>query len=253
MSYIINAACGCNMGKVRKNNEDNFCFANKILPLQNRGMNYVFSQKVDLSSFPLFAVFDGMGGEDYGEVASYTAAQTAAKHARLTETYLVSPREFLKELCEKTNSAVCEKGTELASEYMGTTLAALLFTEDFAYICNLGDSRIYRIRDNEIMQLSHDDVEPEAIYPYKKPRLTQHLGIPETELLLQPHIGKTSVKKGDTFLICSDGLTDMLSNVEICSVAKNHASAKQTVADLITNALNNGGRDNVAVIVCKIV
>ena len=106
MDIYIKAACGCNIGKIRKNNEDNFYFGGRMLPMHNNGLHTVYSQKFNLDEVPMFAVFDGMGGEELGEVASFIAAETSHKHAQYLKKYLVSPREFLIKMCTDMNLAV---------------------------------------------------------------------------------------------------------------------------------------------------
>lgn len=249
---IIEAACGCNIGRIRKNNEDNFYFCGRMLPQDNNGLRTVYTQKVRLDEIPLFAVLDGMGGEEAGEAASYIAAQTADRLAAQLKKFLIAPRDFLEQLCTEMNRAVCRESAKLTFGRMGSTVAALLFFGDQPYVCNLGDSRVYRLRDNELLQLSVDHVE--AIPPGvgRKPRLMQHLGIFEDEMRLEPHVAKGTAEKGDIFLLCSDGLTDMLTSVEICTILKENRSVKRAAEKLIGLALEHGGKDNVTVIICKV-
>ena len=135
---------------------------------------------------------------------------------------------------------------------MGSTIAMLMFFGDQPYVCNLGDSRIYRFRDDELMQISEDHLEPVPPGSGRKPRLVQHLGIFEEEMRLEPYIAKGALKRGDVFLLCSDGLTDMVSPAEICLILKETRSEKRAVERLIELALEHGGRDNTTVIVCRI-
>lgn len=252
MEIVIEAACGCDTGRVRKNNEDNFYFGGRMLPRNNNGLRMVYTHKLKSDEMPLLAVFDGMGGEESGEVASFLAADMADRCAEQLKKYCIAPRDFFEDMCTRMNRAVCEESQKLAFGRMGSTVAALLFVSDTAYVCNLGDSRVYRLRDNELMQISVDHTELQPSNVTRKPRLMQHLGIFEDELRLEPYIAKGTVEKDDRYLICSDGLTDMLSNVEICSIIKAHKSVKQATAKLIERALKNGGKDNVTVILCRV-
>lgn len=252
MILQLSAACGCNMGRVRKNNEDNFYFDGRSLPEENRGLSGCIAKKVFLENDVIMGVFDGMGGEEYGEKASFAATEIMKEKADQCRRYTVGSRSFLSQLCIDMNRAVCERQKELYVTRMGTTAAILLFVPDEVYACNLGDSRIYRLRDNELSQISVDDTEPIPEGVHRKAGLIQFLGIPEDELSLEPHIVKCELKRGDQFLICSDGLTDMLSNLEICSIIRQHVSVKQSVEHLISRALQQGGRDNVTVIVIRI-
>lgn len=252
MIFHLSAACGCSIGHVRKNNEDNFYFDGASLTEENNGLNGIISKKHLLESEICFAVFDGMGGEEYGEKASFSAVDTMRKRMSLKKTYVSGPRMLLQNLCTEMNRSVCERQQELHTSRMGTTAAILLFVPDEVYACNLGDSRIYRLRDNEFSQVSVDDVEKQPPEVRHKPYLTQHLGIPEEDLTLEPHILKCELKKGDIFLICSDGLTDMMTNMDICETLRQHISVKRMVKHLINGALRNGGRDNTTVIVVAV-
>ena len=252
MGIVIKAACGCNVGKIRKNNEDNFYFGGRILPQNNSGLRNIYRKKFALDKSPLFAIFDGMGGEEAGEVASFVAAEIAKEYARYFKEHDSDPDELLLKMSDDMNRAVCVEMDNLGGGRMGSTLVALTFTKDQLYTCNLGDSRIYRYRDDNLLQLSQDDIELLPPGVNRKPCLMQHLGIFEDELKLEPHIVNETVKKGDVLLICSDGLTDMVSLVEICSILKDFRSEKRAVKKLIELALEHGGKDNTTVIVCRI-
>ncbi len=249
---IIESACGCNPGRIRQNNEDNFYFSGRIMPQENMGLKTVYVQKMDTSDMPLFAVFDGMGGEASGEVASFISAETMVKGAEQMKKYLLSPRPFLEKLCADMNRAVCEESSKLTFGRMGSTVASILFWGDMAYACNIGDSRIYRFRDHELLQISTDHVENLPANSKHKAGLMQFLGMPEDEIRLEPSISKGELARGDKFLICSDGVTDMLSNIEICSIMKDHQSVKRIAEELIKQSMKNGGKDNITAIVCKV-
>ena len=252
MLFQLSAACGCNIGRVRFNNEDNFFFDGKSLTEENAGLSGYVVKKVYLEKEILFGVFDGMGGEEFGEKASFAAAECAGKTMDRCRRFAVGPRSLLLQLCAEANRSICRKRDELLVNRMGTTAAMLLFVPDEVYVCNLGDSRIYRLRDNELLQVSVDDTEklPEGVS--RKAGLTQFLGIPEDELSLEPHIVKSELKRGDIYLICSDGLTDMLTNVEICMILREHISIRQCAQHLIAGALKNGGKDNVTAIIIRV-
>ena len=240
------------MGRVRKNNEDNFFFDGISLPETNTGMSGCIVMKAYLEREKCFGVFDGMGGEEYGEKASFTAVELMREKADKSMRYTCGSRAFLTQLCTEMNRAVCARQQELYVHRMGTTAAMLLFEPDEVYACNLGDSRIFRLRDNELSQISVDDTEHLPEGSQRKAGLTQFLGVPEDELSLEPHIVKCELKRGDLYLICSDGLTDMINNLNICMILRQHISVRKTAQHLITRALQNGGRDNVTVMVMRI-
>jgi len=252
MDYIIHAAVGCHKGKIRRNNEDNLYFDGKILPEMHNGLNHPMRKKVPADQNPVFCIFDGMGGEDCGERASYLAASTLSDTIRDTEGYLLNPREFLIAACDRMNEEVFAVSMQLEEGRMGTTVSCLYFTSDEVYACNLGDTKAYRLRDDVLFQLTKDHVEYQSPNAKSKPRLTQFLGIDPEELTLVPYIAKGELQKGDIYLICSDGLTDMVTNIEICAILKESISLKKCVEKLIDLANKNGGRDNITIILCRV-
>ena len=253
MSYMLDAACLCNTGKVRKNNEDNFFFDNRCLEVNNTGLKHPVSMAKPLRRELCVAVFDGMGGENFGEYASSAAAECMQHMTRRLKDYLISERNFLSAACAKINDAVVAKQKEMCTERMGSTMVALYFSHNHVYVCNIGDSRAYRLRSGELLQLSVDHVERHKNPTNKKSPLTQHLGINPDDLLIEPYIAKGDLQQGDQYLICSDGLTDMLTNFEIDDILRSTITPEDCVQRLVNTALEKGGKDNITVIVCRII
>ena len=132
-------------------------------------------------------------------------------------------------------------------------MVCLYLSGRYAYVCNVGDSRAYRLRDGEFLQLSCDHVEKRPGRDQKKAALTQHLGFGSEEIEIEPYIAKGELKRGDTYLLCSDGLSDMLTNFEITDIMLGCEDAEDCVRQLIDSALQHGGRDNITAIVCKLI
>lgn len=252
MRLSIDAACGCNVGKIRKNNEDNFFFDSKCLELDNLGLRNTACFSDSLKNGLMLAVFDGMGGENYGEVASFTAARQMQSITRSLSDYFVSERKYLSKLTMQLNDAIVAEKKELCTDRCGSTMVALYFSSGYVYTCNIGDSRAYRLRDGEFLQLTVDHVEKRPEGERKKAPLTQHLGIDSEDMQIEPYIAKGKINKGDTYLLCSDGLTDMLTNFEISDIMLQNENPVDCVECLIKAALEHGGRDNITVIVCRI-
>lgn len=250
MYFTLDAACLCNTGKVRKRNEDNFFFNGRCLAPGNNGLKHAVTMTKELSEETMLAIFDGMGGEDFGDLASFTAASCMKESLQIIEDYYIPEKRFLKDLCGKMNEAVLKKQQEMCTERMGTTLVSLYFSQGYVYVCNLGDSRAYRLRSGEFLQLSKNHVELRE--GEKKGPLTQHLGIRPEDFLIEPYIAKGELRRGDQYLLCSDGLTDMLTNVEIDGIMCDTVTAEECAQRLVDAALEKGGKDNVTVIVCKI-
>lgn len=252
MPYILDAACLCNTGKVRKNNEDNFFFDGRCLEAENDGLKHPATMTKTLRRELCVAVFDGMGGENFGEYASFAAADCMQYMTRKLKDYFIPERKFLNRMCLTINEAVVAKQQEYCTDRMGSTMVALYFSHGYVYVCNLGDSRAYRLRNGEFLQLSEDHVEKREGQQRKKAPLTQHLGIDPENFLIEPYIAKGELERGDQYLLCSDGLTDMLSNLEIDEIMYASLSAEECAQKLVDAALEKGGRDNVTVIVCRI-
>lgn len=252
MRFTMEAACGCHVGKVRKNNEDNFFFDGRCLDQENCGLDGTLSFEARPANGSMVAVFDGMGGENFGEAASWAAARTMQQTRRRLADCFVSRQKSLLRLATKLNEAVVREKQTLGTERMGTTMVSLCFSSGRVYTCNVGDSRAYRLRGGELTQLSEDHVERNLRPGRRKPALTQHLGIDPAALQLEPHITRNDLRKGDVYLLCSDGLTDMLTDPEISGVMLDSRDARTCVRELIRAALERGGRDNITVIICKI-
>ena len=252
MAFVIEAACGCNIGKIRKNNEDNFYFDGKCLEEENNGLKNSEYFVAPIKRGLCYAVFDGMGGENYGEIASFAAAHQMQQTERTLGDYFISEKKYLNRLSISLNDAVLQAKRKLCTDRMGTTMVALYFSGRYAYVCNIGDSRAYRLREGDFLQISKDHVEFRPGREHRKAPLTQHLGIDPEDMLIEPYIAKGELKKGDMYLLCSDGLTDMLSNLEISCLMHDSNRVDECASHLIQAALEKGGRDNITVIVCRI-
>ena len=187
----------------------------------------------------LFAVFDGMGGALCGKEASVLAARELEKQTKTEE---------LDALCFSMNESICQYMQENDVKTMGTTVAMVRFDDETLTYCNVGDSRIYLIQSLSMYRLSKDH----TVSAFAGRRvLTQHLGIPPKEMLIEPHLGSVPVKSGDVVLLCSDGLTDLLSEAEIGKIIVTHPcmDAAQTLREA---ALQHGGKDNISIILIQI-
>lgn len=209
----------------------------------------------------LFGVADGMGGHQGGEVASAMAVELAARHA--TERSLDS----LMDAARKANRAIFEKaGSDRELHGMGTTLVALQVVDgaegdEIAWI-NVGDSRIYLMRDDDLRQLSHDHSlvedlvrdgrlsrEDAASHPQRN-ILTRALGI-DVDVKVD---GSTLMPLlGDRYLLCSDGLFNEVPLDQIASVLRRLENPDDAASELVRLANENGGRDNITVVVVDVI
>ena len=250
---IVRAACGSHIGNVRKNNEDNFCLDGIYL---DRDHNETAEIHLWKKSFlrrtgSFFAVFDGMGGGDYGEVASYAAAEAASAFLSEGEMDAADISASLIKFCEQTNRKVYRAGCNLGAWQMGCTLVSVYNLYDRIWVCNLGDSRCCLLRDGELMQISVDHVEhrnpQDGDAAGRKPYITQYLGVDPEEMQIEPCIKSLTLQDGDRLLLCSDGLTDMVPEQKIRETLLAVTDPETAVQTLIDMALQAGGRDNVTV------
>jgi len=251
----LNYAVRTHQGKIRENNEDNFYWNGKIRADVNE--NQVCYHGTEAMGMVLAAVCDGMGGEAQGELASLIAVR-ALKPCPVDQV-----RETALACIRKANANICSEIEKNNGKRMGTTLAALYIEEDKAVCCNVGDSRVYRMHDGKLEQLSVDHnrvsqlvamgvLTPEEAKTHKSRHvLTQYLGIFENEMVIEPAFTEEiCLNDGDAFLLCSDGLTDMVTDREITEIL-NQGSPEEQAERLVNLALEHGGRDNVTVIVCQ--
>lgn len=209
----------------------------------------------------LFGVADGMGGHQGGEVASAMAVELATKHA--AERTL----ESLKQAARVANRAIFEKaGNDPDLHGMGTTLVAVQLVEgpegdEIGWI-NVGDSRVYLLRDGELLQLSHDHSLVEdlvrdgrisrdeaKVHPQRN-ILTRALGI---DLDVNVDSGSLLPLAGDRYLLCSDGLFNEVSIDQMSAVLRRLVDPDEAAAELVRLANEGGGRDNITVVVVDVI
>lgn len=208
----------------------------------------------------LFIVADGMGGHAAGEVASQIAVETVCQS--LQEADQGNPEKQLKQAIEQANRAVEQAANDnKAWRGMGTTLTILLLQQQQGYLAHIGDSRIYRLHNSQFEQLSDDHslvgeqlrqgiLTPEQAETSSLGNiLLQAIGITPQLDICQKSI---SLTEGDRFLLCSDGLTNMVSATEIETMVKQSGSLPPLCTTLIEKAMAAGGKDNITAIVLQI-
>lgn len=252
MNFTVSTAS--HRGRVRQKNEDNLYADGLSLPQCNDGLAPQ-TMHFDSKHPHLCGVFDGMGGYAAGERASRLAVE-AAQELCEAQLQTATAKDLLLQICSLSNARVCEE--MLSGEYdrIGTTASMLHFSENTYTVCNVGDSPIFLCRSGELFQL-HEEHTERANYERisgkpapagKKFRLTQNIGIFTDEMLIEPYCAADTVHSGDQFLICSDGLTDMVDAKTICDVLSGAQSTQEKVEILLNMALENGGRDNITIV-----
>ena len=245
MNYPISYACMSHTGRRRRMNQDNFlCVGIYAKPDQPGRGRLPVTGTVTSAETALFGVFDGMGGEERGKMAAYLAAKAAFR-----TLCSGTPRQMLEAVCRNANADICHFAAENGLGTCGTTAAMLLLTPGGVEVCNIGDSKIFRCGRDGLHQISEDHL---SIAPYgEKAPLSQYLGIPPEELTICPYYAALPYAAQDKYLLCSDGLTDMVPQEDIARILAAFP-AQQAAQILLQNALDNGGKDNVTLIVLEI-
>lgn len=243
----IEFVCLCNKGCLRKTNQDNFLVDSHFLVSDNDGLKEELKGSLKIKDNPLFAVFDGMGGACCGEIAAYISAETLYK---LDAENKVSSANQLDEAFLTMNDNVCRYMLKNRVSAMGSTCSLILFCDNKFSAHNLGDSPIFKYSNGRLTKISVDHVGSECSSG-QKPGLTQYLGVPIEEFVIEPYSKTDTFNIGDRFLICSDGLTDMVSNFEISNILSSN-EIKTSAQKLMETALENGGKDNITIVLCEV-
>ena len=251
MFYNIEYAYASNIGKVRRNHEDNFWCDGNFLPYVNSGLDGIKTGLISCEAVPAFAVFDGMGGESCGEIASGLAAEVFDEYYTGHKyEFSGDPERFIEKLSHEMNRRICEYAHTNHIGSMGSTSAMAIFGDDWYAVSNLGDSRIYACSSGKLRQLSTDHVFGGGVY--RKAPLVQYLGLEETDAALKPSFVKEQLTHGLRLLLCSDGVTDMIDDTKLREILSGQGSVEETAGVIIETALDSGGRDNTTVILIEV-
>ncbi len=209
----------------------------------------------------LFILADGLGGYRAGEVASKFATQWFATQWYALNKMPASPLQVMRIITENVSQRIRDYAYKNPDYYgMGTTLIAALVDGQNLHIVSVGDSRIYEYREDQIFQLSKDHSEVWELYEHgiiTKDEMRSHplnhlvtsaIGI---DLNLSIFSQTTSIRPKATYLLCSDGLTDLLSDRDIKTIIKHSSDLDHTASNLIQSANEAGGKDNITVVLFR--
>jgi protein phosphatase len=249
MKMKLDVASITDPGRVRPNNEDSF------------GHFEPSSEDGGLIAGWLFVVADGMGGHRGGEIASNLAVKTIR-----TSYYSdagASRSAALKLAVEEANRLILREAASNPSlAGMGTTCTAMAVHDGFAYFVHVGDSRAYVLRDGELVQLTQDHSlvgemvrsgilsDEDARNHPKRNVITRSLGVQQTVVADTPFT-PFKLEQNDLFILCSDGLTAMVDDSEICEQLVGN-SPTNTTKMLVSLANRRGGKDNITAVVVKV-
>jgi PPM family protein phosphatase len=222
----------------------------------------------------LFVLADGMGGYNAGEVASGIAIKTVlelvteacqreTREGSDAATGLMRQSIILRDAIMRANKIIYNTAqTQHDCEGMGTTIVAALFWDNRVSIAHVGDSRLYRLRGEEFRQLTLDhsllqELVDRGFYSPEEAQRSTNRNYVTRALGVEPsvdvEVGEEAVLPGDCFLLCSDGLPDMVADEDIClTINTFNASLEMAGKHLIQLANDNGGRDNISVVLARV-
>lgn len=244
--------CDSHVGKVRKNNED-YCMGEVV--------------QIESDFIGIFALADGMGGHKRGEVASkiavesiiYFLKENISKSCGIKMDYL---DDVIKQGYNYANQKIHEKSREDSScKGMGTTLVVAVVYKDDVIIANVGDSRCYLLHEDDFKRITKDHsvveelvnanviTEEEARVHPRRNQITRAMGAEEIIIV---DIFREKIEKDDMLILATDGLTGCVEDKDIKKIIMQNKDIKEICTDLINEANNNSGKDNISVILSKI-
>ena len=247
LHYSISFCAQTHPGMVRKVNEDSF---------------------VVIDSPAVFCVADGMGGYDAGEVASASVVQSIETFYAFNQNAEVTlPDDFSMEmfnqhpLCGSVEFAHQQLQKKMNSRIMGSTFAAVQFEEGGVAVCHVGDSRVYLLHHGTLIQLTRDHSVVSALVENGDITSEQARKHPQRNAILQavgfspeikPDLQHFAVRQGDKLLICSDGVTSMLSDEQITQILITDEDIDRQSQRIIDQTNEAGGKDNITLILIEI-
>jgi serine/threonine protein phosphatase PrpC len=226
----------------------------KVFALSDLGLHRAGNEDSGLISPKIIAVADGMGGHAGGEVASRIAINSLVESSSSADAILKVTNDINNKIVKKSAAQ-----PDLAG--MGTTLTALQINGDVAELLHVGDSRCYAFTGGKLSQLSQDHTVMQELIDQGRITPEEAINHPQRSLLTKALMGDSQVnpvlqlypiKLGDQFLLCSDGLTAVLSDLEISKILKK-SSGQNLVEELVSETKAKGAPDNVTVIWAEVV
>ena len=208
----------------------------------------------------LFIVADGMGGHKAGDIASRFTVETIK--TLIEQSQGKDAISIINDSVKMVNGLLLQKASQSEDYYgMGTTLVIATIFDNVLRVANVGDSRLYVIDDNDITQITRDhSLVEEMVLPgqlrksearthARKNVITRAIGVEEQ---VEPEMFSIDLKENSKVLMCSDGLTNMLEDAEILSIVRNNSDIEDAARMLIDRANENGGKDNISVIIVEL-
>lgn len=265
---IIESICISHIGK-RLNHEDNFLFNNRFLTLdmqkQMQGIQCVSLSDDSMSGVRMFAVSDGMGGHNAGEIASYLCVEKLSEiEIELRECFSVKEAvEKIQSCIKEINDFVCgmsDRNMDLSG--MGATLVMFIVCGEEYAVLNIGDSRGYFFNGEFLAQITKDHTEGQRLldlglltrkeladFPAKK-NLSRYIGYGKRGFVLQAEEYYPEIGEG-ILMLCSDGISDFISDKQILNILQTETKLEATGRRMVEDAVTNQNADNATIILIK--
>ncbi len=221
--------------------------------------DYVFTSETAVGNLPnLFIVADGMGGHNAGDFASSYTTEYVVRE--ITSSDHTNPIRIIRSAIERANLALIEEaGKDIDKKGMGTTLVVATVIDDCLYVANVGDSRLYLVNE-DIAQITRDHSLVEEMVLSGKINRDEARVHPDKNIITRAIGASTELKvdffdmklrEGDEILMCTDGLSNMIDDNDIRMIMEREDDVAGQVKALIDAANENGGKDNIGVIVIR--
>jgi PPM family protein phosphatase len=242
---IIQITAATHLGNIRENNQDSIAFSGFLLNSDNSG---VVQDTIDVSTSTKVCVLaDGLGGHGGGDEASKFAVEQIVK----MESGLNTTANVI-EIIENVHKEICWKNrTGSGARTMGTTICGITMSSDTWFWFNVGDSRVYALKDGNLDQLSIDDAPGKERSGHTSSWITQCLGGTDRLPSINVHVGVIDNHTHSRLLLASDGLTSFVEHSEIMEVVRDFTLELAT-EKLVELAIAAGGSDNISVALIEV-
>ncbi|EIE00702.1 PP2C family protein-serine/threonine phosphatase [Leptospira licerasiae] len=240
-------------GNFRSHNEDSFLAADSLVCGQTHGESETVRILDTEESSGLFALADGLGGHEAGEIASRVALEKLAWMEKAIRPIEELPSSGWKNLIRKINNEVNAYGESIGKPKMGTTLVGCLLGRRKSWIFNVGDSRLYHFTKNGLSKVTVDhNIGEELGSSYGRNLLTSCIGGGTKSIEVDTFDYSGKLSPGDFILICTDGLTEVLNIDQIEKILREHEDLRETCRILSEEANLRLTRDNHTIVIIRI-
>ena len=268
--FHVGIVASSHTGHRRKRNEDHFAVFRRTRDCEMLISNLPSDEVADVQSHAYgLVVADGMGGAEFGDFASQLAIETLLQASGLATSWVMKFKDLDGQRIRERAAAYVDRiqeafrhygAEELDNKRMGTTLTAAYMIPPHVIVAHIGDSRAYVVRNGVLTQLTHDQTLAQSLMDAGAAKgavsglhhiLVNSLGSKKSQV--DADVIHAEMSSGDRLLLCSDGLTNMISDEQIAEVLKNEHNLQTACDVLLDAALDAGGKDNVTLIIAEII